>query len=141
MNSDKNSTHIDRDEVPYIKEHEIGELESLYSAILSMENVEELHKFFKDLCSQNEIMSFLHRWQILLRIDEGKSYEEIIKELTPEESELDNTASEKKTGRAKGKARSKTTVSSTTISRVKACYVNPDGGYRTALDRLKENNN
>lgn len=139
--NDKHSNHINRDDVPYIKEHEIGELESLYSAILSMENVEELHKFFKDLCSQNEIMSFLHRWQILLRIEEGKSYEEIIKELTPEESASEESGAEKKVGRAKGKARSKTTVSSTTISRVKACYVNPEGGYRTALDRLKDNNN
>ena len=70
----------------------------------------------------------------------GKSYEEIIKEISPAEVETNTQADsgKKSTGRARGKARSSTKVSSTTISRVKNCYVNPDGGYRTALNRLKE---
>ena len=59
---------------------------------------------------------------------------------TPEETPEDNQVkTEKKTtGRARGKARSSTKVSSTTISRVKKCLVNPEGGYRTALNRLEE---
>ena len=88
----------------------------------------------------------LHRWQILLLIDQGKSYEEIIKELSPKESEdvssdADNSeeGGKRRSGRTKGKSRASTKVSSTTISRVKNCYVNPDGGYRTALDRLNAN--
>ena len=67
--------------------------------------------------------------QILELIDQGLSYEEIIRELAPEETSDDQTK--------KAKGRSATKVSSTTISRVKACYNNPDGGYRTALGRLK----
>ena len=105
-----------------------------------MRDSTEMHKFFVDLCSINELHSFLHRWQIVRRIEQGKSYEEIIKELSPkDEPSSDKADSNKKsTGRVRGKARSSTKVSSTTISRVKNCYVNPEGGYRTALERLKE---
>lgn len=124
----------------HFTENEMEELTDLYNAMLTMRDSKEMHKFFKDLCSINELHSFLHRWQIVRRIEQGKSYEEIIKEISPSEAEEDLKAEKgkKSTGRARGKARSSTKVSSTTISRVKNCYVNPDGGYRTALTRLKE---
>ena len=124
----------------HFTESELEELTDLYNAMLTMRNSTEMHKFFVDLCSINELHSFLHRWQIVRRIEQGKSYEEIIKEISPaEEPSSDKANSNKKsTGRVRGKARSSTKVSSTTISRVKNCYVNPEGGYRTALERLKE---
>ena len=124
----------------HFTESELEELTDLYNAMLTMRDSTEMHKFFVDLCSINELHSFLHRWQIVRRIEQGKSYEEIIKELSPkDEPSSDKANSNKKsTGRVRGKARSSTKVSSTTISRVKNCYVNPDGGYRTALARLKE---
>ena len=119
---------------------ELEELTDLYNAMLTMKDSTEMHKFFVDLCSINELHSLLHRWQIVRRIEQGKSYEEIIKEISPAEMpDDDKVKTEKKsTGRARGKARSSTKVSSTTISRVKKCLVNPDGGYRTALNRLKD---
>lgn len=124
----------------HFTESEFEELTDLYNAMLTMKNSEEMHKFFVDLCSINELHSLLHRWQIVRRIEQGKSYEEIIKEISPAEADEGGKADKttKSTGRARGKARSSTKVSSTTISRVKNCYVNPDGGYRTALERLKE---
>ena len=124
----------------HFTESELEELTDLYNAMLTMRDSTEMHKFFVDLCSINELHSFLHRWQIVRRIEQGKSYEEIIKEISPaEEPSSDKANSNKKsTGRVRGKARSSTKVSSTTISRVKNCYVNPEGGYRTALERLKE---
>ncbi len=124
----------------HFTENELEELTDLYNAMLTMRDSAEMHKFFKDLCSINELHSFLHRWQIVRRIEQGKSYEEIIKEISPAESVSGSKAEsgKKSTGRERGKARSSTKVSSTTISRVKNCYVNPDGGYRTALNRLKE---
>ena len=124
----------------HFTESELEELTDLYNAMLTMEDSSEMHKFFVDLCSINELHSLLHRWQIVRRIEQGKSYEEIIKELSPKEAPESNTVkTEKKTtGRARGKARSSTKVSSTTISRVKKCLVNPEGGYRTALNRLEE---
>ena len=124
----------------HFTESELEELTDLYNAMLTMRDSSEMHKFFVDLCSVNELHSLLHRWQIVRRIEQGKSYEEIIKEISPAEVETNTKADsgKKSTGRARGKARSSTKVSSTTISRVKNCYVNPDGGYRTALNRLKE---
>ena len=124
----------------HFTDSELEELTDLYNAMLTMRDSTEMHKFFVDLCSINELHSFLHRWQIVRRIEQGKSYEEIIKEISPAEEKEDSKAEteKKSTGRARGKARSKTKVSSTTISRVKNCYVNPEGGYRTALNRLKE---
>ncbi len=111
-------------------------LDSLYKAILTLKTPEELHLFFEDLCSRNELCSMLHRWQILELIDKGMSYEEIIRELAPDKTS-DKKASGDERDTKKGKQRNATKVSSTTISRVKACYNNPDGGYRTALGRLK----
>lgn len=119
-------------------EDELKDLEDLYQAILTMENPEELGRFFTDLCSKSELHSFLHRWQIVRRIEQGKSYEEIIRELAPENK--DSVVSDDQKGTRKGKGRNATKVSSTTISRVKACYNNPEGGYRTALGRLKGDN-
>jgi len=135
---------IDKNDAPSFSDEEIAELTDLYEAILTMNTAEEMNRFFKDLCSINELHSFLHRWQIVRRIEQNKSYEEIIKELSPKETEdiSDDTkasddSGKRRSGRTKGKSRASTKVSSTTISRVKNCYVNPDGGYRTALDRLK----
>jgi len=124
----------------HFTESELEELTDLYNAMLTMKDSNEMHKFFVDLCSINELHSFLHRWQIVRRIEQGKSYEEIIKEISPADEPAADKANDgkKTTGRVRGKARSSTKVSSTTISRVKNCYVNPDGGYRTALERLKE---
>ena len=124
----------------HFTDSELEELTDLYNAMLTMKDSAEMHKFFVDLCSVNELHSLLHRWQIVRRIEQGKSYEEIIKEISPAEEKEDPKAEteKKSTGRARGKVRSKTKVSSTTISRVKNCYVNPEGGYRTDLNRLKE---
>ncbi len=132
----------DRFDAPTFTDEEIEDLKDLYQAILTMESPEELNLFLTDLCSVNELHSFLHRWQIVRRIEQGKSYEEIIRELSPKEepSEENPDRQGRKNGRAKGKSRATTKVSSTTISRVKACYINPDGGYRTALKRLAAKN-
>ena len=140
----KNKDKNERKFASAFTDSEMEELMDLYSAILTMKDPEEIHKFFKDLCSVNELHSFLHRWQIVRRIEQGKSYEEIIKELsgTPEGEDISGTSDTKHgSGRVAGKARSSTKVSSTTISRVKTCYINPDGGYRTALKRLNERDN
>ena len=124
MSQKKDSKHPGvNDFASGLSPEEYEELQSLYNAILTLKTPEEIHAFLLDLCSVNELTSMLHRWQIVLRIDKELSYEEIIRQLTPAEGE------------------SKSTVSSTTISRVKNCYVNEEGGYRTALRRLKDNNN
>ena len=139
-NKDKNELKF----AAAFSDSEMEELTDLYNAVLTLKNPEEVHKFFKDLCSVNELQSFLHRWQIVRRIEQGKSYEEIIKELSGSsegEKAAEATTEKRASGRVRGKSRSSTKVSSTTISRVKTCYINPDGGYRTALNRLNERDN
>ena len=126
--SDNAKDRLGQECLPGIKPDDAEDLEDLYRAILTMKDPNELHMFFRDLCSVNEIYSFLHRWQIVKLLDEGKNYDEILKELTPDSSSQDEA----------GVKRNKTTVSSTPISRVKKCYVNPEGGYRTALSRMAE---
>ncbi len=126
--SDEQNMRLGEDALPGIKACDAEDLADLYEAILTMKDPEELNRFFRDLCSVNEIYSFLHRWQIVKLLDEGKNYDEILRELTPDTDDLDGSLVK----------RNKTTVSSTTISRVKKCYVNPQGGYRTALARLEE---
>ena len=61
----------------HFTQSELEELTDLYNAMLTMEDSSEMHKFFVDLCSINELHSLLHRWQIVRRIEQGKSYEEI----------------------------------------------------------------
>ena len=90
-------------------------LDSLYKAILTLKTPEELHLFFEDLCSRNELCSMLHRWQILELIDQGLSYEEIIRELAPDNTSSGKTNTDERDSK-KGKERKATKVSSTTIS-------------------------
>lgn len=136
---DDKSVHIDSSLLEGFDEEEIRELENLYLAVLSLKDVNEVHKFFLDLCSSNEICSFLRRWQILLRVHNNCSYESIIEDLAPRNEEV--TLSEVVTENDaksinKRKARTEAKVSSATISRVKNCYKKKDSGYRIALDRL-----
>ena len=55
----------------HFTESELEELTDLYNAMLTMRDSTEMHKFFVDLCSINELHSFLHRWQIVRRIEQG----------------------------------------------------------------------
>ena len=65
--------NLDKNEIKFASaftDSEMEELTDLYNAILTMKNPEEIHKFFKDLCSVNELHSSLHRWQIVRRIEQ-----------------------------------------------------------------------
>ncbi len=141
MRSDK----LDRELCKSFSDSEYYSLNDLYDAVLEMRDPNEMHKFFVDLCSRNELISMMHRWQIVRLLDKGMSYEEIIQEIR---DVSDNPKSDKAMddsdgtfsggrNRERGKTRTGSTVSSTTISRVNNCYVNQEGGYATALARIK----
>ena len=83
----------------------------LFETILQLETPEECAAFFEDLCTIRELKDISQRLEVAQLLDEGLSYQEIV---------------------------TKTGVSSTTISRVKRCLEYGSGGYRTALDRMKE---
>ena len=85
--------------------------EQLYRAILQLKDEQECYDFFQDLCTMTELRSMEQRFEVASLLDDGMIYNDILE---------------------------RTGASSATISRVKKCLVYGSGGYRTALDRAKE---
>ena len=83
----------------------------LMQALLALDTREECHAFLEDICTIKEVQDIAQRLEVAFMLDEGKNYQEISKA---------------------------TGASTATISRVKKCLVYGSGGYRTALDRAKE---
>ena len=82
--------------------------DSLWRAVLSLENLDEARNFFRDLLTEKEIEEFSARWKVVNMLNEGVNYKEI----------------EKKTG-----------MSSTTIARIQKWLKGGVGGYRFMLKR------
>ncbi|OCA82983.1 hypothetical protein A8F94_17705 [Bacillus sp. FJAT-27225] len=87
------------------------ELDQLFNAILSLEDLEECYRFFDDLCTVNEIQSLAQRLEVARMLREGKTYHKI----------------EGETG-----------ASTATISRVKRCLNYGNDAYEMVLERVKE---
>lgn len=85
--------------------------DQLFSAILSLEEMDECYSFFEDICTVGELKSLSQRLEVARMLEAGCKYEEIV---------------------------SSTGVSSATISRVKKCLHYGANGYRLILDRIKE---
>ncbi len=81
-----------------------------YEAVLQLQTPEECRAFFEDVCTIKEMQSMFQRMRVACLLDSGNNYVEV--------SEA-------------------TGASSATISRVDRC-LNYGGGYRSALDNLKE---
>jgi len=90
--------------------HHGGE-KAFYAAVLSIRTEEECRSFFKDICTIKELEAMTQRLDVACLLDAGKNYREVCET---------------------------TGASSTTISRVSKCLYHGDGGYATALQRLKE---
>lgn len=86
----------------------------LFHAILTLETVEECEKFFDDAFTMQELDSIAQRFDVACELDRGGSYVEI----------------NKKTG-----------ASTATICRVSKCLNYGSGGYRIAIERMKEEKN
>ncbi|MCA1056158.1 hypothetical protein LCM10_14250 [Rossellomorea aquimaris] len=87
------------------------ELDQLFKAILSLQDMEECYRFFDDLCTINEIQSLAQRLEVARMLQEGKTYHKI----------------ETETG-----------ASTATISRVKRCLNYGNDAYQLVLDRVHE---
>jgi TrpR-related protein YerC/YecD len=83
----------------------------LYKALLQIKDTAEMERFFKDLCTPQEIRTFAERWYACKLLDEGTlSYREIS---------------------------AQTGASLTTITRVaRFLREEPHRGYRLILDRI-----
>lgn len=91
--------------------------EKLFEAILTLETVEDCHKFFEDICTIKELQEISQRWAVACMLDKGSSYQEVSKE---------------------------TGASTATISRVKRSLDYGSDGYRIVFERMnqkKEDNN
>lgn len=86
-------------------------MDQLFRAVLGLENTEECYRFFEDLCTIKELQDMAKRLETAALLSRGESYQAISE---------------------------KTGVSAATISRVSRCLNYGDGGYRRALERLKE---
>jgi TrpR-related protein YerC/YecD len=89
------------------------ELDQLFQAILSLNDLEECYRFFDDLCTINEIQSLSQRLDVARMLREGNTYHKI----------------EVETG-----------ASTATISRVKRCLNFGNDTYEMVLKRIKEEN-
>lgn len=89
-------------------------LQDFFKAILSLKTLEECDMFFEDICTIQEIEALSQRFEVAMLLCEGKSYNDI--------------------NRLTG-------ASTTTIGRVSKCLNYGDGGYKTAIERVKETAN
>lgn len=76
---------------------------------MKLKNSDEAHRFFRDLCTPEEIDEMARRWQIAKMLVQEKPYREIA---------------------------DKTEVSTTTVARVAHWLNSGMGGYRIILHRL-----
>ena len=87
------------------------DVEALFSAILTLESVDETERFFRDLCTLNELRDLAQRWSVVRMLASGMHYAEI----------------------------SRTTGASTaTITRIASWLNHGEGGYRAMLDKLHD---
>ncbi len=88
-----------------------NDADKLFKAIVSLKDEKECAAFFDDICTIQELEALVQRFEVACQLDEGKSYVDI----------------------------NKTTGASTaTICRVSKCLNYGDGGYKTAIERVKE---
>ena len=87
------------------------DVDALFDAVLTLKNREDCYRFFEDLCTINEIHAIAQRMEVAKLLSEKKTYNEI---------------------------ESITNASTATISRINKCLVYGAGGYKLAIERLKE---
>ena len=90
------------------------DVDGLFEAILSLENLDECYRFFEDVCTIKEILDIAQRLKAAKMLKAGKNYVEVCAE---------------------------TGMSSATISRVSRCLEYGAGGYDLAIERIKAKEN
>jgi TrpR-related protein YerC/YecD len=84
--------------------------QALFTAILALESLDETERFFRDLCTLNELRDMGQRWAVVRLLDQGKHYAEISRE---------------------------TGASTATITRIASWLNHGEGGYRSVLDKAR----
>ena len=86
-----------------------SDIEALFEAIMGLESREETERFFRDLCTLNELRDMAQRWAVVRMLDSGLHYAEISR---------------------------RTGASTATITRIASWLNHGEGGYRAMLDKL-----
>ena len=96
--------------MPRIRNERNESIDTLFRAILSLENLDECYRFFGDLLTVQEVSAFAQRLQVARMLSENATYETIRAEIA---------------------------TSSSTITRVNTELRYGSGGYKMVLDRLQ----
>ncbi len=88
--------------------------ERLFETIAGLRTVEECRAFFEDICTIKEILDMGQRLDTALLLTQGLSYQKIADTLG---------------------------ISTATISRVNRALTYGSGGYKTVIERMKEDRN
>ncbi len=86
-------------------------LDRLFQSFLNLESMEECYAYFEDLCTIKELSDMSQRLDTAILLSEGNSYQQILEQVD---------------------------ISTATIGRVSKCLNYGPGGYRTAIEKLKE---
>ena len=86
-------------------------LDRLFDVILKLDDREACYRFFEDICTVKEMEDLAQRLDVAVMLSEGANYQNIAQTVG---------------------------VSTATISRVSKCLRYGSGGYRDALERMKE---
>ncbi len=97
--------------MPRIRNDRSEPIDTLFRAILSLQDLDECYCFFGDLLTVQELSAFAQRLQVARMLSEGKTYETIRAEIA---------------------------TSSSTITRVNTELRYGSGGYQMVLDRLRD---
>lgn len=85
-------------------------VERLFKVIAELRTVEECYSFFQDVCTVNEILDMAQRFDTAVMLYNGENYINVTQKMG---------------------------ISTATISRVNKCLQKGNGGYRSAIEKLK----
>ena len=86
-------------------------IDRLFQSILNLESIDECYTYFEDLCTIKELQDMAQRLDTAILLSKGYSYQKITDEID---------------------------ISTATIGRVSKCLNYGSGGYRLAIEKLKE---
>lgn len=86
-------------------------MDRLFQTILNLESLDECYAYFEDLCTIKELKDMSQRLDAAVLLAQGMSYQKIMEQVD---------------------------ISTATIGRVSKCLNYGAGGYKAAIEKLKE---
>ena len=86
-------------------------MDRLFQTILNLQTLDECYAYFEDLCTIKELGDMSQRLDAAILLNDGLSYQKIMEQVE---------------------------ISTATIGRVSRCLNYGTGGYKTAINKLKE---